>query len=164
MGCAIENDRRITKCRSGSSGLLHLETDEEAAHALVRARRLRNRVHAERRDTFWTACAVLALGAAAIVGLGSAIADHAAGAARRSTPLVKMTVAVAPGDTLWALANRYGSPDGNVDEEVEDMADANGITSATALTPGQRLTITVTNPRMLSAIHPVRLMAIASAR
>ena len=162
MGHALK-DGNNTLFGTGSSGFLHLETEEEARDARARARRARNRINAHRRDAFWTACAIVALSGAAVGGVVSAMLGQ--GSAGLNQPqAVRLTVTVAPGDTLWGLATKYGSPDANVEEEVDDIAAANRISSAVALSPGQKLTIAVTNPQILAATHPVRMMTVASAR
>ena len=50
------------------------------------------------------------------------------------------TIAVASGESLWTIANRYTSADGNVQETVDRIMAANHLADA-ALRPGQRLRI-----------------------
>lgn len=54
-------------------------------------------------------------------------------------------VTVMPGDTLWALANRYGSPHQYPLKLVDDICQANELRGAT-LTPGQQLWIPIQDP------------------
>lgn len=57
-----------------------------------------------------------------------------------SGPPAMQTIAVAPGDTLWELAVRHGSPDEDVRKTVDLIFRANHLTS-TRLVVGQRLLV-----------------------
>ena len=59
-----------------------------------------------------------------------------------SSRLKMRAVTVAPGDTLWELAERYGPPDRDLRETVDGIYRANRMTS-TRLVAGQRLLIPV---------------------
>ena len=66
--------------------------------------------------------------AVAMAALSAAAPEHVA------------TIAVASGESLWTIANRYTSADGNVQETVDRIMAANHLADA-ALRPGQRLRI-----------------------
>jgi len=50
----------------------------------------------------------------------------------------KASIAVAPGDTLWELAERHAPPRVDVRQAVAQMAELNGLSGAT-IRPGQLL-------------------------
>jgi LysM repeat protein len=62
----------------------------------------------------------------------------------RFTTLVRVTVA--PGDTLWALARRYGGPDCYLPKAVYQIRQANRLPDS-RLVPGQVLWIPVERTR-----------------
>jgi LysM repeat protein len=68
--------------------------------------------------------------------------------AARVSPAVGVTVPmrVRPGTSLWSLARRYGNPQKNIVDRVEDMASLNNMTTSDTLMPGQRLLVKVENP------------------
>ena len=53
---------------------------------------------------------------------------------------------VAPGDTLWGYAARYGDPNSYILDRVETIARDNHLSSNVPLVPGQILRIAVRNP------------------
>lgn len=61
-------------------------------------------------------------------------------AAFSPTPAPVTTVVVEPGQSLWHIAQAT-APGGDTASVVARIADANGITSADELRPGQRLTV-----------------------
>ena len=52
----------------------------------------------------------------------------------------RYSVKVAPGDTLWSIAERY-CDEGSVASYVEDLKEINGITNDRALKPGASLIV-----------------------
>lgn len=86
--------------------------------------------------------AAVLLGATVVAGqrLWRAVAGPAPAAAL----VAPMTVR--PGDSLWSLARRYGQPSMSIRDRVDALARENGLSSRSALTPGQRLIVSVANP------------------
>jgi Tfp pilus assembly protein FimV len=57
-----------------------------------------------------------------------------------ASPASSTTVVVEPGQSLWQIA-QAAAPTGDTASMVARIADANGITSADQLRPGQRLEV-----------------------
>jgi hypothetical protein len=51
--------------------------------------------------------------------------------------LAPRTAVVMPGDTVWRLASRYGSPDARLDDTVEEILQLNHLRDDATLLPGQ---------------------------
>jgi nucleoid-associated protein YgaU len=84
-------------------------------------------------------CLTLAL---LIVLAGTAIGERVA---RPAHPAV-ISVTIQPGDTLWTLATRYGSPNDYILRRVDRLAAYNHLDAGTRLQPGQVLQVPVENP------------------
>ncbi len=59
---------------------------------------------------------------------------------------LRVPMTVQRGDSLWSLAKRYGDPNAYILERVDILAQANKMSSRSALMPGQRIIIPVSNP------------------
>lgn len=81
-----------------------------------------------------TAVTVL-LSLTVVPGVASGVA-----AAFNPSPSSSTTVVVKPGESLWQIA-QTAAPSGDTASMVARIADANGITSADQLRPGQRLEV-----------------------
>lgn len=84
---------------------------------------------------------LLVVALALVFAMGIAIRNVAAG----SIATTKATITVQPGDTLWALAEKYGEPDVYILQRVDDLARANGIGRNQVLRVGQTLVIPIAN-------------------
>lgn len=73
-----------------------------------------------------------------------------------SRPFSTVAVTVAPGDTLWSLAQRYEDPALSPSQRVDMIRQANP-NLASALAPGQTLLVPVTAPQFSDQIHLARL-------
>lgn len=78
-----------------------------------------------------------------------------------TTPTVAVTVA--PGDTLWKYAARYGASETYMPERVAAIARDNRLSPDAALLPGQRLRIAVENPTELAKLSRQHRLSVASA-
>jgi nucleoid-associated protein YgaU len=98
---------------------------------------------------------ILAVAASLLVG-GVALSRAFAGGDRPTAvpahPAPVILVTVAPGDTLWGLAQHYGNPDMDVVQRVQAISAANGGHNG-ALQVGQHLRIPVTHPIELAKLH-----------
>ena len=94
---------------------------------------------------------------ATIFALGLGVAQGVRGLhATSAAQAVKQTmlhVTVAPGDTLWSLSRRYGSDKANIQEQIDTLAQANALSTGTALVAGERLLVPVTNPTVLARLQ-----------
>jgi len=109
--------------------------------------------------------AFAAAGVAATAGVKAVIAHASAGTSSSASSVqnfaaVTLPMTVAPGDSLWTLARRYGDPDSYILDRVDDLARANGMTAGARLVPGQRLLVPVGNPVEIARIQ----QSVASAR
>lgn len=77
------------------------------------------------------------------------------------TPTVAVTIA--PGDTLWKYAARYGASDKYMLERVAAIARDNHLSPDAALVPGQRLRVAVENPVELAKLSRQHRLSVASA-
>jgi LysM repeat protein len=50
------------------------------------------------------------------------------------------TITVAPGDTLWSIAAAHGQPNGDIQETIDRITEANHLAIAT-IQPGEHLQI-----------------------
>jgi nucleoid-associated protein YgaU len=158
MGYPYEKEIFVTGQPGTSNGrFLRLESDQEAARALKAFRRARAQSRIRRQNALWTAGALtmlMALGTGALVSqLRSAPGDDQA---------FRASVVVTPGDTLWGLAQKYGNPNDYLPDRVEEIADANGISSSAALTPGQHLSVPVSNPAMIARMKEHQLFQLTA--
>lgn len=94
-----------------------------------------------RRAQILLAAAML-LGAAGATGVGLWRVVFPAAPA----PVLTVTRTVQPGDSLWALARRFGDPGRDIRDRVDALARANGLSSTASLLPGQKLVVPVANP------------------
>jgi len=80
--------------------------------------------------------------AVALAALSALIAIPALSQARlyAAAPEHFARVTIAPGDNLWSIADRYTANGESVQETVDRIMAANGLTSATVV-PGQHLKI-----------------------
>jgi predicted Zn-dependent protease len=80
--------------------------------------------------------------AVALAALSALIAIPALSQARlyAAAPEHFARVTIAPGDNLWALADRYTANGESVQETVDRIMAVNGLTSATVV-PGEQLKI-----------------------
>ena len=62
----------------------------------------------------------------------------------RHSPII--TITVEPGDTLWSLADRYGSPNDYILRRVDRLATFNGLEPGKRLQTGQVIQVPVENP------------------
>ena len=89
---------------------------------------------------------------------------HASYTASASTFAPVITKRIAPGDTLWRFASRYGDPNAYILDRVETIARDNHLSSDAPLVPGQTLRIVVRNPVVVAEIarqhHSSRLASI----
>jgi len=91
----------------------------------------------------------------ALVGVGIVIGRSSVGQPGTQTTISPLTVrvTVAPGDSLWSLARRYGNPDTYIEDNVDAMAKTNGMAAKSRLVVGQRLLVTVSNPVELASLQ-----------
>jgi LysM repeat protein len=89
--------------------------------------------------------AVVLAGAGVLAG-ARALVNAVTFTASTAPAEITLPVRVAPGDSLWKLAGRYGDPDAYILDRVDDLARANGLSSSARLVPGQRLVVPVRNP------------------
>ncbi len=77
-----------------------------------------------------------------IAGMISTVVDNARHAAAQSaiSSGEVQTVCIAPGDTLWSIAEEHEIPGTSTEDVVEWIKKSNGLSSS-ALMPGQRLVI-----------------------
>ena len=80
--------------------------------------------------------------AVALAALSGLIAIPALSASRlyAAAPVHVTHVTVARGDNLWTIADRFTPSDGNVQETVDEIMQANHLDDATVI-PGQRLQV-----------------------
>jgi LysM repeat protein len=80
--------------------------------------------------------------AVALAALGALVALPALSQTRlyAAAPERFANVTVAPGQNLWAIADRYTSEDGNVQDTVDQIMAANGLSSSTVVA-GEHLKI-----------------------
>jgi len=86
---------------------------------------------------------VITLASAVGLTLGAAHTQSGATTGR----LVTVEVVVAPGDTLWSIAQRHVSREVDLRAAVDSILAKNGL-SSTALRPGQVLLVEVEIPRV----------------
>jgi nucleoid-associated protein YgaU len=158
MGYPYEKQIFVTgQAGTSQRGFLRLESDHEAARALKAFRRARAQSRIRRRNALWTAAA---LGMLITLGTGSLVSRirhaHSDGETFRAS------VTVTQGDTLWGLAQKYGNPNGYLPDTVEEIADENGISSSSALTPGQHLVVPVGNPSIIARMKEHRMFQLTA--
>jgi LysM repeat protein len=81
-------------------------------------------------------------------GLTTAVA-----AGTRAAAPVTVPVTIRPGDSLWALARRYGDPNAYMLDRVDRLARANGVTADAVLVPGQKIVVPVFNPAEVAKLR-----------
>jgi nucleoid-associated protein YgaU len=81
-----------------------------------------------------------------LVLVGTAIGERVA---RPAHPAV-ISVTIQPGETLWTLATRYGSPNEYILRRVDRLAAFNHLDAGSRLQPGQVLQVPVENPAALA--------------
>ncbi len=86
-----------------------------------------------------------------LVSAGRTVA--ASYASSLTAPVPVKTVRVAPGDTLWKYAARYGDPNAYILDRVEAIARDNRLSSSAPLVPGQVLRVSVRNPAALARMQ-----------
>lgn len=91
------------------------------------------------------AASLLLVVALLLVGVGVAVGGRLLPAG--SAPVV--TVEVQPGDTLWSLAERYGSPNEYILKRVDRLSSFNQLPRGAHLHAGQTLLVPVENPTEL---------------
>lgn len=126
-----------------------------AAHPTSVVRRSRTRSRRRVSVQLYLRRAQMILVAAVIVGAafvaGQRLWRAVLGPAPSAALIAPLTVR--PGDSLWSLARRYGDPSVNIRDRVDALARANGLSSQAALTPGQRLIVSVGNPAEAAALR-----------
>ena len=102
------------------------------------------------------AAAFLGAAVAACVVTGGLVAGvkqaQTYSAAPHVTPIV-VPMTVGQGETFWSIARKYGNSDEYILERVNALAEANGMTSRTALVPGQRILVPVSNPQQIARLQ-----------
>ena len=88
--------------------------------------------------------ALIAMLAAALLLAYGVTAVGARIRANQASPVI--AVQVKAGDTLWALAQRYGNPDEYILKRVQQLAERNGIRNGVRLHAGMTLQVPVENP------------------
>jgi TRAP-type C4-dicarboxylate transport system permease small subunit len=80
--------------------------------------------------------------AVALAALSALVAIPALSQSRlyAAAPVRFAHVTVRAGDNLWAIADKYTTADGNVQETIDQIIEANHLSGATVI-PGQRLEI-----------------------
>ena len=99
-----------------------------------------------------------------ILGIAFAVRTEVANRQLATAPMfashaTTITVTVGQGDSLWQLARRFGNPQTNIQERVDLLARANGLTCASSLVTGQRLLVRVENPVEMARLHSRVAMA-----
>lgn len=102
----------------------------------------RQRARSARRRRIAVAAFSLAVIGAFAVGRSASLTSQTPG--ERNLPVTR-AVTVAPGDTPWSLARRFGNPERNILDRVESLNQANGGALST-LRPGQRILVPIENP------------------
>ncbi len=74
------------------------------------------------------------------------------GAPVSSAAPVMTVMTVQPGDTLWSLAQRHGSPRAYILDRVDALAQANNLPSNVRLVPGQKLMVPVANSTQVAKL------------
>lgn len=109
----------------------------------------RNKVSIRRATMAALALCVILFGT--IVGSRYQSAQSHAASLAVGTLRVPMTVQ--RGDSLWSLAKRYGDPNAYILDRVDILAQANRMSAASSLMPGQRIVIPVSNPVEVSRLQ-----------
>jgi LysM repeat protein len=91
------------------------------------------------------ALAFTVVAAAAVSGAAnsSKVASGRKEARPAEVPAATKTIVVQRGDSLWSLARRYGRPGDYILDRVDVIAQANGISAATPLLPGERIAVPI---------------------
>jgi predicted Zn-dependent protease len=78
----------------------------------------------------------------ALAALSALVTIPALSSARlyAAAPVRMAHVTVRAGDNLWTIADRFTPADGNVQETIDQIMEANHLTSA-AVNPGQKLEV-----------------------
>ncbi len=100
----------------------------------TRCRKAAKTVGKRKKFTLMPAITLAALGLIVALPTLSGIHLYAATAQHYTT------ITVRPGDTLWSIAASNTSNDGDVQETIDRISDANRL-HATSLEPGQRLRV-----------------------
>ena len=121
-----------------------------------------NRFRRSRKQVEAAGVAVLTLTAVCIAGTG--VYRIVAGVVNRisapaTAPIIAVPMTVAPGDSLWSLAQRYGDPNAYILNRVDTIAKTNGLPSNVALVPGQRILVPVSNPVELDRLRDLSTVA-----
>ena len=101
-------------------------------------RQLRREVTLDRVNALIAVMAAVLLLAYGVTAVGAHLR------ARQAAPVIE--VHVRTGDTLWALAQRYGDPDTYILKRVHQLAARNGIQNGVRLHAGMTLQVPVENP------------------
>jgi len=88
------------------------------------------------------AVVLLMVAALALIYAGTLIGEKVL----RPQPAPVVTLKVEAGDTLWSLAERYGSPDEYILRRVDRLATFNSLEPGERLQPGMELRVPVENP------------------
>lgn len=156
-GCALFRSRREAEARADVARTRAARNRRRVLRAVVSAVasvRLPRRVRLSKRRRLQLEAAAVGLaflagfatvGAGAVFGVRAVAASVTAPAAARPVAIT-LPVSVAPGDSLWTLARRYGDPDAYILDRVDDLARANGLRPGARLVPGQKLLVPVHNP------------------
>ncbi|HEX5323274.1 MAG TPA: LysM peptidoglycan-binding domain-containing protein [Capsulimonadaceae bacterium] len=141
---SFEPTRPQSACRRSSTGRL---LTQKRHHAGQRLRR--------RLEPIFLSLAALV----AFIGLACSLFSPAQSSADLATrPFSTVSVTVAPGDTLWSLAQRYEDPSLRPTDRIGLIRQANpNLTAVSALVPGQTLMVPVTSSSSISEIHLAKL-------
>ena len=92
--------------------------------------------------TSWKRKRISLMPAVSLAALSGLIAIPALSQARlyAASPQHSIAITVRPGDTLWAIADRYTPADASTQETVDRILASNHLVSAT-IRSGQRLTV-----------------------
>ena len=107
-----------------------------------------------------SACGYFLFSAAA--SLAHSVQQNYAVSALPQTVVIAKTVK--RGDTLAGLALRYGDPNTYLLQREDQIARANHLTGSAPLLPGQRLRISVTNPKVIAQIVRASHHALVASR
>jgi LysM repeat protein len=137
-----ENKRKQGK----NSGTLHSLQDAQAKAGDI-CTTVCKRVNGAMRDHKNYVASFAAGIAVATIATSGTVALIARANTVPSVPLTLTTpMTVKPGDTLWSLAQKYGHSGEHIQNRVQAVAKANGMSRTSTLVPGQRLLIPVSNP------------------
>ena len=111
----------------------------------------RRRKSATARRVAAVSSALFLIAFGAIAGSRYEVAQNHSAGLISSTLRVPMIVQ--PGDSFWSLAKRYGDPNAYILDRVDVLAQANKMSAASPLMPGQRIVIPVSNPIEISRLQ-----------